>query len=126
MKAQKGPTKTHMKTIDRRATPRCRVQFRTIFAGPTRLEGSGVMLDLSAQGCRVETTVIPQPGWILELLIHAPDLERPLMIKGACVQWVCGQAFGLIFLRISNTEQQRWEQVVGGLMEDSSVEEFNT
>ena len=42
-----GQSVMHMKTSDRRAMPRLRVQFRTTFSASTKLEGMGIMLDLS-------------------------------------------------------------------------------
>jgi hypothetical protein len=106
-----------MKTEDRRAMPRLRVQFRTTFSDSTKLEGTGVMLDLSMGGCRIESSVIMVPGFSLELRIHVPDLDWPLMIEATSVQWVSGQLFGLAFFRITETEQQRLGQVIGHLME---------
>jgi len=112
-----GRSVTDMKTVDRRATPRLRVQFRTTFTGSTKLEGTGVMLDLSTGGCRIESPVTLEPGLLLELRIYVPDLEWPLMIEAANVQWVSGQTFGLAFFRIRETEQQRLGQVIGDLKE---------
>lgn len=107
-----------MKTVDRRATPRLRVQFRTTFSSSTKREGTGVMLDLSSGGCRVESPIPVEPGLLLELRIYAPDVEWPLMIEAANVQWVSGQTFGLAFFRITETEQQRLGEVIENLMED--------
>jgi hypothetical protein len=112
-----GQSVMDMKTVDRRATPRLRVQFRTTFASSTKKEGAGVMLDLSSGGCRVESPVSVEPGLLLELRIYAPDVEWPLMIEAANVQWVSGQTFGLAFFRITETEQQRLGQVIKDLME---------
>ena len=112
-----GRSVMDMKTVDRRATPRLRVQFRTTFSGSTKLEGTGVMLDLSTGGCRIESPVTLEPGLLLELRIYVPDLEWPLMIEAANVQWVSGQTFGLAFFRIRETEQQRLGQVIGDLKE---------
>ena len=53
----------------------------------------------------------------LELRIYAPDLEWPLTIEAASVQWVSSQTFGLAFFRITDTEHQWLEQVISGLME---------
>ncbi len=106
-----------MKMADRRATPRLRVQFRTTFLDSTKLEGSGYMLDLSTGGCRIESQVTVEPGVSLELRIYVPDLEWPLMIEAAKVQWVSGQTFGLAFVRTTDTEHQRLGQVIKGLME---------
>ena len=112
-----GRSVMDMKTVDRRATPRLRVQFRTTFSGSTKLEGTGVVLDLSTGGCRIESPVTLEPGLLLELRIYVPDLEWPLMIEAANVQWVSGQTFGLAFFRIKETEQQRLGQVIGYLVE---------
>jgi len=112
-----GQSVMDMKTPDRRAMPRLRVQFRTTFSGSTKLEGTGVMLDLSTGGCRIASPVTVEPGVSLELRIYAPDLDWPLMIEAASVQWVSGQTFGLAFFRITDTEQRRLGQVISHLME---------
>ena len=112
-----GQSVTGMKREDRRALPRLRVQFRTTFSSSTTQEGTGIMLDLSRGGCRIESPVIMEPGMSLELRIYAPDIEWPLMIDAASVQWVSGQTFGLAFSRMTDTEHQRLGQVVSDLME---------
>jgi hypothetical protein len=112
-----GRSVIDMKTVDRRTTPRLRVQFRTTFSASTKLDGMGVMLDLSTGGCRIESPVTVEPGVSLELRIYAPDVEWPLMVEAASVQWVSGQIFGLAFFRITETEQQRLGQVIRDLME---------
>ena len=112
-----GQSVVDMKTEDRRATPRLRVQFRATFSSSTKKEGAGVTLDLSSGGCRVESPIPVEPGLLLELRIYAPDVEWPLMIEAANVQWVSGQTFGLAFFRITETEQQRLGEVIEDLME---------
>ena len=116
-----GQSVMEMKAEDRRAMPRLRVQFRTTFSSSTTLEGAGVMLDLSMGGCRIESPVMVAPGFLLELRIHVPDIEWPLMIDAASVQWVSGQTFGLAFFRITDTEKQRLGQVVNDLLEGGSA-----
>jgi len=95
--------------------PRLRVEFRTTFSTSSKLEGTGNMLDLSMGGCRIESPITVEPGVSLELRIYAPDIEWPLMIEAASVQWVSGQTFGLAFFRITEKEQQRLGQVVSDL-----------
>ena len=112
-----GQSVMDMKTEDRRATPRLRVQFRTTFSASSKLEGTGIILDLSTGGCRIESPVTVEPGMSLELRIYAPDIEWPLMVEAASVQWVSGQIFGLAFFRITETEHQRLGQVISALME---------
>jgi hypothetical protein len=75
------------------------------------------MLDLSSGGCRVESPVSVEPGLLLELCIYAPNVEWPLMIEAANVQWVSGQTLRLAFFRITEPEQQRLGQVIEALME---------
>ena len=58
-----------------------------------------------------------EPGISVELRIHVPDLEWPLLIEAASVQWVRDQIFGLAFFRITDTEHQRLGQVIKDLME---------
>jgi hypothetical protein len=101
-----------MKTEDRRATPRFRVQFRTTVSDPTQPDGAGLILDLSRGGCRLESPLLILPGLSLELRISVPGLEWPLMIDGADVQWVSEQTAGLAFVRIRETEQQRLDEVL--------------
>ena len=112
-----GQSVTDMKMEDRRATPRFRVQFRTTVSDPSKTEGTGLTLDLSTGGCRLETPLPIAPGVTLEVRIYVPGLEWPLMIDGAHVQWVSGPIVGLAFFRVSQTEQQRLDQVITDLGE---------
>jgi hypothetical protein len=116
-----GQSIVDMKMKDRRAMPRLRVQFRTTFADASRLEGIGLMHDLSLGGCRIESPTPVVPGFSLELRIHVPDLEWPIMIEGASVQWVSGLMFGLAFFHLKEGERQRLGQVVKGLLEGGST-----
>ena len=101
-----------MKMEDRRATPRFRVQFHTTVSDPTQPEGTGLMLDLSRGGCRLESPFLFLPGLSLELRIDVPGLEWPLMIDGADVQWVSEETAGLAFVRIREAEQQRLDEML--------------
>jgi PilZ domain len=114
----KGQSIVETQIPNRRATPRLRVQFRTGFSDGTTLEGIGIMQDLSMGGCRIESPVAMTPGLALELRIHVPDLEWPLMIEAASVQWVSGLVFGLAFFRITESEQQRLAHVITKVTEE--------
>jgi hypothetical protein len=52
---------------------------------------------------------------LLELRIYIPDLDWPLMVDGAVVQWVKGHTFGLRFLRLRQTEEDRLAEVISWL-----------
>ena len=112
-----GRSVTDMKMADRRAAPRLRVQFRSTFSDSTKVDGTGLLLDLSTGGCRIESQVTVEPGISLELRIYVPDLEWPLMIEAASVQWVSDQIFGLAFFRLTDSEHQRLERVIKDRME---------
>ena len=106
-----------MKMADRRATPRLRVQFRTTHSDSTKVEGTGLLLDLSTGGCRLESQVTVEPSLSLELRIYVPNLEWPIIIETARVQWVSSQIFGLAFVWLTDAEHQRLGQVIKDLME---------
>jgi len=106
-----------MKTADQRATPRLSLQCLTMLSGSTKMEGTGILLDLAMGGCRIESPVAVEPCLSLELRIYVPDFGGPLLIEAASVQWVSDQIFGLAFLQITHTEQQRLGQLIKDLME---------
>jgi hypothetical protein len=73
------------------------------------------MLDLSAGGCQLESSLTIGRGQLLELHVAVPGLESRLMIDGARVQWVSGRLVGLAFVRIRKTERQRLDRVIADL-----------
>jgi len=113
-----GRSVADMKTTDRRVTPRLHVQFPTTFSNFRKLEGVETMLDLSLGGCRIESPLIVELGVSLELRIYAPDIEWPLMVNAASVQWVSGQTYGLAFFWITDAEKQRLGRIINDLMLD--------
>jgi len=110
-----GHSVANMKMENRRATPRFHGQFHTMVSGPAKTEGTGIMLDLSAGGCQLESSLTIARGQLLELRVAVPGLESPLIIDGARVQWVSGRLIGLAFVRIRKTEQQRLDRVIADL-----------
>jgi hypothetical protein len=110
-----GLSVANMKIENRRATPRFHGKFQTTVSGPTKTQGTGVILDLSAGGCQLESPLTIARGQLLELRVSIPGLESPLIIDGARVQWVSGHLIGLTFVRIRSTEQQRLNRVITDL-----------
>lgn len=111
-----GWSVSDMKTPERRAARRLRVQFRTTFSPAGEIEGTGSLLDLSMGGCRIESPVAVTLDLFVEVRIYVPHLEWPLMVDEATVQWVSGQTFGLAFFRMKESERQRLEQVIKDLL----------
>ena len=105
---------------DRRGTPRFGVRFRTIMSGHSAMsEETGLVRDLSLAGCRVEAPVAVQKAVLMELRIFVPDLDWPIMIDGAVVQWVKGNAFGLHFVRLRPKENDRLSWVIARVAEET-------
>jgi len=103
---------------DRRAVPRFRVRFRTVVSIPgTAIEGEGIALDLSLRGCRIDAPLPVQPSTFMALRIYVPDLDGPLMLDAAVVQWVSGTTFGVRFLRMRETERDRLAAVIANIGE---------
>ncbi len=55
----------------------------------------------------------------MELRIFVLDLDWPIMVEGAVVQWVKGNIFSLLFVRLRQTEEERLIQVIDGMGEGS-------
>ena len=109
---------------DRRTTPRFRVQFRTFLTNQKcMLDHMGTILDLSMEGCRVEAAVPVQQSAVMELRIFVPDLDWPLMVDEAVVQWVDGRGFGLYFQKLRLGVQDRLSWVLARLAEEAQQED---
>ena len=102
----------NLKVEEKRAAPRVAVQFQAMVSGSVESEGTGMVLDLSQSGCRVESPLLMLPGLSLELRIAVPGLEWALMVDGADVQWADEDRAGLAFVRIRETERQRLNELV--------------
>ena len=88
----------NLKGEDQRTEPRVAVQFQAMVPGSVESEGTGIILDLSQSGCRLESQLLMLPGLSLELRIAIPGLEWALMIDGADVQWTDEDCAGLAFV----------------------------
>ncbi len=110
-----GLSVAYMKMGNRRATPRFHGQFQTTVSDATKGEEIGVMLDLSAGGCQIQSPRPFSPGGLVKVCISVPGFESPIQIDGARVQWVSGLNLGLAFVRINRTEQQRLDRVIADL-----------
>ena len=119
----------NLKGEEQRTEPRVAVQFQAMASGSVESEGTGIILDLSQSGCRLENPLLMLPGLTLELRIAVPGLEWALMIDGADVQWAEEDRAGLAFVRIRETERQRLSDVMTTLFarksEDNDKEQVD-
>jgi hypothetical protein len=106
-------------TTDRRSIPRFDVEFRTLISDKSSINDQvGMILDLSLSGCQVRVPILVYPGLVMEIRISTPDLDRPIFVEKAVVQWVKGDTFGLYFLALQKAEFVRLGWVVARLSED--------
>ncbi len=107
---------------DRRSTPRFEVEFRTLISDKSGINDQvGVILDLSLSGCHVRVPLMVYPTLLMELLIYAPDLDRPIVVEKAVVQWVKGDTFGLHFLRLQQPELIRLGRLIASITQDEAL-----
>ena len=100
---------------DQRQYERISVNFPMTFSKDAG-RGNGTALDVSIGGCAFKTEPSPQPGAIIQLQLHAPGLERPLVVDAAVVRTVRSIYIGAEFLRLSPEEQYRVTQFVAGVL----------
>ena len=104
---------------DRRSTHRFRVEFGTLVSDKSGINNEvGVILDLSLVGCQVRVPVLVYPALVMELYINAPNLDRPIFVEKAVVQWVKGDTFGLHFLVLEKAELIRLGRVLAELEQE--------
>ncbi len=107
------------RAANRRSTPRFPVQVRTLVSDKSAItEQAGVILDLSLAGCQVRAPISVYPTLAMELQIYAPDVDRPIMIERAEVQWVKGDTFGLHFINVLKAEFGRLGWVIAKAAEN--------
>ncbi len=101
--------------VDRRRYERLSVNFPMTFSADTG-GGNGTTLDLSMGGCAFKTELAPLPGVIVQLQLHLPGLERPLVVDSAIVRSVRSLYVGTEFLRLRPEEQFRLTQFVASML----------
>lgn len=76
--------------------------------------GQGILFDLSATGCRMQSNVALTPGSYLALHIEAPETESPLAVEVSIVRWHKDNQFGIEFLRYALGNRERVIDLVEG------------
>lgn len=74
----------------------------------------GILFDLSATGCRMQSNVALTPGSYLALQIEAPENESPLAVEVSIVRWHKDNQFGIEFLRYAQGVRDRVTDLVEG------------
>jgi hypothetical protein len=100
--------------VDRRRYERLSVNFPMAFSTDAG-GGNGTTLDISLSGCAFKAAP-PPPGSLVQLQLHAPGLERPLVVDAAVVRSVRSMYVGAEFLRLRPEELYRLTQFVASML----------
>lgn len=91
---------------DRRGR-RISLSCRLFFFGDDDFEGEAKVLDVSTNGCSVESSIDVKIGMMLKLSLFLPDFKWPLRVDQAMVRWIDGKQFGLEFISIRLAQRER-------------------
>ncbi|MBH0208354.1 MAG: hypothetical protein A4C66_04255 [Nitrospira sp. HN-bin3] len=74
----------------------------------------GILFDLSATGCRIQSNAALTPGNYLALHFEAPEAESSLAVEVSIVRWHKDNQFGIEFLRYAQNSRERITDLVEG------------
>lgn len=100
--------------MDRRKFPRFEIRLPVSFSGPGGA-GEGVVVNLSREGCCIESDARPSAGTYLDLRLQLPDDASPLGIDSAAVRWLTEEEFGVQFLYMKQVVHARLDAFVDAL-----------
>ncbi len=100
--------------MEHRKSPRFAVHWPVVFSGADKA-GEGSVINLSIQGCAVESHMGVPRGTLLQVCTLIPDDDLLLAPDMAVVRWSSGRKFGVEFINIRFEEQGRLRHLVSTL-----------
>lgn len=76
--------------------------------------GEGTLFDLSATGCRMQSTAALTPGSYLALHFEVPQTETQLAVEVSVVRWHKDNQFGIEFLRYAEGVREQVTDLIEG------------
>lgn len=110
-KTSQESTQTDASLQDRRGR-RIVLSCRLFFFGDDDFEGEAQVLDISTNGCSVESSIDVTVGMMLKLSLFLPDFKWPLRVDQAIVRWIDGNQFGLEFTSIRLAQRERLRNLI--------------
>jgi hypothetical protein len=110
-KKSSEPDETGGRLLDRRGR-RIPLSCRLFFFGDDDFEGEATVLDVSTNGCSVESSIEVKVGMILKLSLFLADFKWPLRVDQAIVRWIDGKQFGLEFTSIRLAQRERLRNLI--------------
>ncbi len=99
--------------MDKREHDRYLVEFPATFAGDC--EGTGIVYNLGAGGCKIVTVRPPDVSAILTIYLKIPGQMFAITVRMATVRWTIEHEFGIEFLGMEELERERLEQFLQGM-----------
>lgn len=94
-----------------RSADRFPVTYPVIFGGAPFV-GEGTLTDLSTSGCAIVCDRTVLSGSYVRLNVLMPDQSPSLAIDLGKIRWVCGQVFGVEFIRLPSIARQQLDQAI--------------
>ncbi|MDK2745591.1 MAG: PilZ domain-containing protein [Nitrospira sp.] len=95
-----------------RKFPRFPLTLPSTLVQRDKLRYKASVKDLSLKGCRLESTIRPFTGMMVELLLELPGEATPIHISNATVRWTGSQGLGVEFLIVAPADEERLKRVV--------------
>lgn len=109
------PDRASFVNDDKRDYQRIQVRFPVTFVGDQH-SGMGTVTNLSIRGCSMESTARPHHNAILSLKLYQSESLPPIEIETGIVRSALGKRFGIEFLEMDPTEEERLRSHVEGLI----------
>ncbi|MDF0666207.1 MAG: PilZ domain-containing protein [Nitrospira sp.] len=96
---------------------RCSLRIHVRYPASVQTDDSaaeGILFDLSATGCRMQSNVALTPGSYLALHFEVPETESALAVEVSIVRWHKANQFGIEFLRYAQGDRDRIADLVEG------------
>ena len=102
---------------DRREYDRMEMNFPISYSSP-EVSGEGIMLNFSMGGCSFTTASEIPMGTILQMQLKISPTVAPVIVEAALVRNVSGGRIGTEFLRWNDSERERLQLFVRGMLID--------
>jgi c-di-GMP-binding flagellar brake protein YcgR len=106
-----------------RYSTRVPIEGSAIFAGESMV-GEGRIIDLSLPGCLLESPDSIRVGDYIRLKLFLPDDQPAVSVPLAAVRWAKDGRLGLEFIRSSEEDQARLQQLVQRHREEDLISEW--
>ncbi len=99
---------------ERRRHTRYTSKFPVTFTNE-KVTGEGTAINVSREGCLIESDTQVEQDAYLAMTIHFPQLLMPLEVELAAVRWIEGRVFGVEFRYMHPEQHESLEKLITAL-----------